>query len=74
MVVISKQINTPVQRKTKKCFFTQDSNTPLFLINSSITMDQVYLYEFIGTAVLVLMGDGVVANTVLKDTKSHGAG
>ncbi len=37
-------------------------------------MDTVYLYEFIGTAVLVLMGDGVVANTVLKDTKSHGAG
>lgn len=37
-------------------------------------MDPVYLYEFIGTAVLVLMGDGVVANTVLKDTKSHGAG
>lgn len=37
-------------------------------------MDPVYLYEFIGTAFLVLMGDGVVANTVLKDTKSHGAG
>ena len=37
-------------------------------------MDPVYLYEFIGTAVLVLMGDGVVANSVLKDTKSHGAG
>lgn len=37
-------------------------------------MDTVYLYEFIGTAVLVLMGDGVVANTVLKNTKSHGAG
>lgn len=37
-------------------------------------MDTAYLYEFIGTAVLVLMGDGVVANTVLKGTKSHGAG
>lgn len=37
-------------------------------------MDTVYLYEFIGTAVLVLMGDGVVANTVLKDTKSYGGG
>ncbi|TVR72534.1 MAG: aquaporin family protein [Marinilabiliales bacterium] len=37
-------------------------------------MDTIYLYEFIGTAVLVLMGDGVVANSVLKDTKSHGAG
>lgn len=37
-------------------------------------MESVYLYEFIGTSVLVLMGDGVVANTVLKETKSHGAG
>jgi glycerol uptake facilitator protein len=37
-------------------------------------MGSVFLYEFIGTAVLVLMGDGVVANTVLKGTKSHGAG
>jgi glycerol uptake facilitator protein len=37
-------------------------------------MANAYLYEFIGTAVLVLMGDGVVANTVLKGTKSHGAG
>ncbi len=37
-------------------------------------MDTIYLYEFIGTAVLVLMGDGVVANSVLKDTKSQGAG
>ncbi len=34
----------------------------------------MYLYEFIGTAVLVLMGDGVVANTILKGTKSHGGG
>ena len=37
-------------------------------------MDQAYLYEFIGTAILVLMGDGVVANTVLKGTKSNGGG
>ncbi|MGF1585114.1 MAG: MIP/aquaporin family protein [Bacteroidales bacterium] len=37
-------------------------------------MYNAYLYEFIGTAVLVLMGDGVVANTVLKGTKSQGAG
>jgi glycerol uptake facilitator protein len=32
------------------------------------------IYEFIGTAILLLLGDGVVANTVLKNTKSHGAG
>jgi glycerol uptake facilitator protein len=37
-------------------------------------MASVYFYEFIGTAVLVLMGDGVVANTTLKGTKSFGAG
>jgi glycerol uptake facilitator protein len=37
-------------------------------------MASVYLYEFIGTAILVLMGDGVVANSILKGTKSHGAG
>lgn len=30
--------------------------------------------EFIGTMVLVLLGDGVVANVVLKGTKGHGSG
>ncbi len=37
-------------------------------------MNNSLLFEFIGTAVLILMGDGVVANTVLKGTKSQGAG
>ena len=37
-------------------------------------MNLAYIYEFIGTFVLILLGDGVVANTVLKDTKSEGAG
>jgi len=37
-------------------------------------MNNALLFEFIGTAVLILMGDGVVANTVLKGTKSQGAG
>ena len=32
------------------------------------------LFEFIGTAVLVLMGDGVVAGTTLKQTKGYGGG
>ena len=34
----------------------------------------VYLAEFIGTAILLLMGNGVVANVVLRQTKGHSAG
>ena len=30
--------------------------------------------EFVGTALLVLLGNGVVANVVLKDTKGHAGG
>ena len=33
-----------------------------------------YFAEFIGTALLILIGEGVVAGIVLKDTKSHNAG
>jgi glycerol uptake facilitator protein len=33
-----------------------------------------YLGEFLGTLLLVLLGDGVVANVVLAKTKGHGAG
>ena len=33
-----------------------------------------FLGEFIGTAMLLLLGNGVVANVVLKQTKGHGAG
>ncbi len=32
-----------------------------------------YLAEFIGTAILMLLGNGVVANVVLTRTKGHGA-
>ena len=32
------------------------------------------LFEFIGTAVLILLGDGVVANVLLKGTKGQNAG
>ncbi|MCC8173628.1 MAG: aquaporin family protein [Odoribacter sp.] len=32
------------------------------------------LFEFIGTAILVLLGDGVVANVVLKGTKGFNSG
>jgi len=33
-----------------------------------------YLAEFTGTAILVLLGDGVVANVLLEKTKGHGSG
>ena len=33
-----------------------------------------YTAEFIGTAILILLGNGVVANVVLRDTKGHDAG
>lgn len=33
-----------------------------------------YLAEFIGTALLILLGNGVVANVVLKDTKGNSSG
>src|SRR5262249_1614460 len=35
---------------------------------------QNYLAEFIGTAILILLGNGVVANVVLNRTKGHGGG
>ncbi len=34
----------------------------------------VYLAEFIGTAILILLGNGVVANAVLKETKGNNGG
>lgn len=34
----------------------------------------VYLAEFIGTTILLLLGNGVVANVLLAKTKGHGAG
>lgn len=33
-----------------------------------------YLFEFIGTAMLLLLGNGIVANVVLKETKGSNAG
>jgi glycerol uptake facilitator protein len=35
---------------------------------------EIYLAEFIGTAILILLGDGVVANVVLKKSKGNGGG
>jgi len=37
-------------------------------------MDKALIYEFIGTAIMILMGGGVVANSNLNKTKSMGAG
>jgi glycerol uptake facilitator protein len=34
----------------------------------------IYLAEFLGTAMLILLGDGVVANVVLNKTKSNNSG
>lgn len=34
----------------------------------------VFLSEFIGTAILILLGNGVVANVVLNKTKGNGSG
>lgn len=33
-----------------------------------------YLAEFLGTTILILLGNGVVANVVLKETKGHAGG
>ena len=32
------------------------------------------LFEFIGTAILILLGDGVVASSILKDSKGYNGG
>src|SRR3984885_2222863 len=37
-------------------------------------MDAQIFGEFMGTAVLILLGDGVVANVLLKRSKAEGAG
>ncbi|HAK43229.1 MAG TPA: aquaporin, partial [Clostridium sp.] len=35
---------------------------------------QAYLAEFLGTLILILLGNGVVANVVLKKTKGNSSG
>jgi glycerol uptake facilitator protein len=57
---------------------TDDQNksairNPLSEISSRVLM-QAYLGEFVGTALLILLGNGVVANVVLPKTKGSGAG
>jgi len=34
----------------------------------------IFIAEFIGTAILILLGNGVVANDLLKDSKGKGSG
>jgi glycerol uptake facilitator protein len=35
---------------------------------------EIFISELVGTFLLILLGNGVVANVVLKDTKGHGGG
>lgn len=37
-------------------------------------MDNIFVAEMVGTAMLILLGDGVVANVLLKDSKGEGSG
>ncbi len=37
-------------------------------------MGTIFLFEILGTATLLLMGVGVVANVILTGTKGHGGG
>lgn len=37
-------------------------------------MEKVLIYEIIGTAILIIMGGGVVANSILNKSKAEGAG
>ncbi|CAN5412851.1 MIP/aquaporin family protein [soil metagenome] len=37
-------------------------------------MENIFVAEMIGTAILILLGDGVVANVLLKDSKGEGSG
>ena len=46
--------------------------TILLRINQNVMTP--YIAEFFGTFVLVLLGDGVVAGVLLKDTKSENSG
>jgi glycerol uptake facilitator protein len=39
-----------------------------------LTNGQIFLYETLGTAMLLLLGCGVVANAILRDSKGFGGG
>jgi glycerol uptake facilitator protein len=46
----------------------------LLIYEREINMGAKCFGEFVGTAVLILLGDGVVANVLLKKSKAEGAG
>jgi glycerol uptake facilitator protein len=48
-------------------------NLPGNSTKSAIAMSAI-LAELLGTMILILLGDGVVANVLLKQTKGHNAG
>ncbi len=37
-------------------------------------MENIFVAELVGTAILILLGDGVVANVLLRDSKGEGSG
>lgn len=37
-------------------------------------MENIFVAELVGTAILILLGDGVVANVLLRESKGEGAG
>lgn len=37
-------------------------------------MENIFVAEIVGTAILILLGDGVVANVLLRDSKGEGSG
>lgn len=41
---------------------------------STVTYGQIFLYETLGTAILLLLGCGVVATAILRDSKGFGGG
>ena len=48
---------------------------PFFLFTFAFFLPMTpFLAEFLGTAILLLLGDGVVANVVLNGTKGHNSG
>lgn len=44
------------------------------IVGEVVRMGNLYLGEFIGTMILILLGDGVVANVVLEKNKGYGGG
>ena len=62
-------IESPRRLRSLPCRLGGDSGLP-----PGLGIMNVYLAEFIGTAILVLLGNGTVANVLLARTKGHGGG